>query len=306
MVVNPRAAHGRSATRWKALQPALRARLGTFAATIPPTRTAARETLWHALQHGEHHFVAVGGDGTVNALLNDLLAVAEPAAYARLSIGAIGLGSSNDFHKPVAESRMIDGVPVRLGFARSMIHDVVRTDLVTDGWRTVRHWLVNASIGITATGNHVYNRHHGAIAVLKRWNTSAGMVGAAAFALVRARPLTLTIRSLDGVPRTVWVTNLGIVKNPHFTGSLRYPTRYAPADGQFVVHLLNGSTRAGTLAAIAGLARGRFGGPGTATWQTRRLSVAGETPFALEMDGEVQLVSRAVFRVVPFRIRLAS
>lgn len=53
--------------------------------------------------------IAVGGDGTVNLLAQALL---ESVEWREISLGALGTGSSNDFHKP--RRKRFHGLPARL------------------------------------------------------------------------------------------------------------------------------------------------------------------------------------------------
>src|SRR5437016_2873987 len=57
-----------------------------------------------AVHNGERSFVAAGGDGTVNALLNAIVACENRPPLEEFTLGAVGLGSSNDFHKPGAHT----------------------------------------------------------------------------------------------------------------------------------------------------------------------------------------------------------
>jgi diacylglycerol kinase family enzyme len=67
------------------------------------------------LERGETDFVAAGGDGTVNAVVSALVENASPDALRRIRLGAVGLGSSNDFHKPLSEDRSIDKRHLHIG-----------------------------------------------------------------------------------------------------------------------------------------------------------------------------------------------
>ena len=54
-----------------------------------------------ALARGTRVFIAAGGDGTAHALLNALVDAPGRPPLDALALGAVGLGSSNDLHKPV-------------------------------------------------------------------------------------------------------------------------------------------------------------------------------------------------------------
>jgi diacylglycerol kinase family enzyme len=104
----------------------------------------------------------------------------------------------------------------------------------------------------------------------------------------------------DGVREEVLLCNLGVVKNPHFTGVLRYDSPYEPASGDFFVHLLESASLWDTVVTLARLARGRFAGRRTAhTWRARRLALESTVPFAVEGDGEIVLARCVEFTLAP-------
>src|SRR5262249_27239042 len=112
VILNPSANGGRGRTRFAAAacDPQLARQLGGLPVfdgldtAGGDERQAARgEWLMWQVRHGRRHFVAAGGDGTVNLALNGLLAVRRRLGLPRdaLRLGALGIGSSNDFLKPV-------------------------------------------------------------------------------------------------------------------------------------------------------------------------------------------------------------
>ena len=135
------------------------------------------------------------------------------------------------------------------------------------------------------------------------------MTWAALSGLLRAGVKELTIESGE-TSRTAGnrrLRNLGIVKNPHFAGQLRYDSPHFPTSGDFGVHLLEDVGWSRVLAILAGLARGRFvGQSGTSSWRTSRLTIRGAAPFAVEVDGEVITTRSVEFSVLPVRIRLCA
>ena len=96
VIVNSRADGGRAAARWERIRPLMLARLGPFQECVAPDRERVRLSIEDALSRGERQFVAAGGDGTVNLVMTDLVEAASPEALAEVTIGAVGLGSSND------------------------------------------------------------------------------------------------------------------------------------------------------------------------------------------------------------------
>jgi diacylglycerol kinase family enzyme len=308
VVVNPSADNGRAQTHWERLRPELAKRIGAFTECLTPTRDrqAVRAEIRAALGRGETRFVAVGGDGTVNLVIHSLAELAPPDLLARCTLGAVGMGSSNDFHKPARPDAIIGGYPCRLDFARPIRHDIGRTTYYDDAKRQhVTHWIINASVGMTAHGNWLYNEARGLIGLAKRLSAAIGMTAAALRALFAAPRQPMTLQRDDGPPVPVRIRNLGVVKNPHFTGWLRYDSPYEPGSGNFFIHVLANSSLWDTLITLARLARGRFAGRRTAqSWRGRQLAVECSTPFAVEGDGEIVVTRRADFSLQPRAIQV--
>lgn len=305
VLLNPTAGGGRALARWRAVSRRLNGQLGAFELCPPGPPRHVEARIASCLRLGERRFVAAGGDGTVNLLITSLVKVASPADLSQVTVGAVGLGSSNDFHKPFRDGS--HEAPCRLDFGAAAPRDLgvlLYTDL--EGVAQRRFWINNASVGVTADGNHRFNSPGPLLSWLKRASTSLGIGYAALSALLAHRPRRLTLQSDDGRVVTVDVSNLGVVKNPHFAGSLRYDSPFEPASGAFHVHLLEGQSRARLLLALLGLARGRFAGRrGSRSWLARRLTVNASQPFPIEVDGEVVVARRACFALRPACLRVS-
>lgn len=303
ILLNPQAGGGRALERWARVEAEVTRQIGPFDIDIAAGSLVIRACVERAMDRGETEFIAAGGDGTVNAVMSALVEHAPPPRLASLRLGAIGLGSSNDFHKPLAPERMISGIPVRIDFGRTTPGDVCTIDYVDSLDRFSRcEWLINSSLGTAAEANHVFNHPDALLQGLKRMAPTAAMVYAAARAVFGFRPQLLEIR-IGGESLRVRARNLGIVKRPAFSGSLSYGAQQA-ARGRFGVHLI-GDVGLSRLALVAWrLLHGRFEGLGTRSWSTTEVSVQAAHPFAVERDGETIWTRSATYRVLPEAIQL--
>jgi diacylglycerol kinase (ATP) len=309
VILNAAAGGGAALAKWGRIEPSIRSLLGDFSVHPTANAGAVEALIRELLEAGTTEFIAAGGDGTVNLLLNRLLSTATAEQVPHLVLGAVGLGSSNDFHKPIGRACLVEGVPCRLDFARARPHDVgvlSYTDS-TEGPRA-RYWIINASVGTTAEANYRFNRPG---PILRRLKARAPqfVIGCVALhAIVRCPSREMRLMSDGGTVRDVRVKNLGVVKNPHFTDGLRYDSPHEPASGRFDVHLVEHVSPARLLLILARLRQGRFAGQkGTRSWRVRRLRVRAESPFAVEVDGEVMLVpGEAEFSLHPQRLRVCS
>jgi diacylglycerol kinase family enzyme len=249
-----------------------------------------------ALNDGVRAFIAAGGDGTVNAVIDALVRLRGAIALDDLTLGAVGLGSSNDAHKPI--EREIGGIPVRIDAQRAAPRDVGIARW--DGGE--RAFLVSASVGVTAAANALFNREDPALRFLKRWWVDGAILWAAVrtIATWRNLPAKLVVNEMSSA---IALTHLGVAKTPWLAGGLHYDTPVEP--GRFAVNLCEDMGRLRTIRTLAALAHGRFIGlPGTRSWSAPAASVVLDEPCDLELDGEIVRASRVSFELLPERIRL--
>lgn len=304
VILNPQANAGNGARRWKALLETETARAAGLAeaALFDGAQGLDQLGAWvsERIRGGARNFVAAGGDGTMNLALNALMNAPERAALAQgeLRFGAVGLGSSNDFQKPYASEGRAQaaGLNCRLGFDQATAHDVGR--LTTD--ELGRYFIINASVGVTAEANWNFNEAKGALGFLKRRWVDGAIIATALKTFQGYKNFSARI-GVDGAPATeLRLTNLGVVKNVHFSGQMRYDIAQARNDGFFGVHLCEGMTRMEMIGVLSALNAGKFSGrPKTSSQQAKQVEVAADQPFAIETDGEVVRAPRAVFTLLP-------
>lgn len=301
IVVNANARGGRGQGRWPKVRAALEAEGVAFEACETQSAGEAQERVLEAWAQGERRFVAAGGDGTVNALASLLV---ERGAGAEL--GAIGLGSSNDFHKPVERGHTLAGCPLRLGPAQPVDVGVARF-VDTQGQVQVGHFLINASLGATATANGRFNQAGSGLRALKRVHVELAILACAGQALFGLRALPLRLTRDGGSSALLPTTNLAVLKRVHVAGGMRYDTPVALDDGLLAVNWIGDVGRWQLVRTIVNLYRGRFAGArGTASWLARTLTVESPTPTWLELDGEVLRARRVEFSVRSAGVRLCT
>jgi len=304
VLVNRAARHGSADERYRRL----RRRLVTLLAFDEIELDPAGAWMTHveaALQGGVATFIAAGGDGTVNALLAALVAGKGRRPLTEITLGAIGLGSSNDFHKPFGPR--LDGVPVRIDQEGAAPRDIARARWTDAGGRRCeRPFLVSASLGATAEANAFFGEGDGVLRALKRRFAGAAIAYAAVRTLARHRNLPARLR-VAGHVEAVDLSSLSVSKTAHLAGAFRYDTPVDPADGRLAVNLCEGMDRPRLLATLAALARGRFAGrPGTRHWSVETIAVDVDQSAALELDGEVFHARAVLFDVLPERLRVCA
>lgn len=150
VIVNPMAAKGRMAKRWPWYRDRMEAVLGPLDAsfTLRPG-DATRWTRAAALK-GCERFAVLGGDGSVNEVLNGMLASGVDAAS--LTLFPMPAGTGNDSCRglgvPLDPAEAIEALANR----RTRAVDIMRIELQgLDGTARTRHGLILVSFGAPAT-----------------------------------------------------------------------------------------------------------------------------------------------------------
>lgn len=297
IIVNPTSCNGMGLTSWKKIQDDLpfsdtRVFISPFFFNLDLLESQLED--W--LRQGIRRFLAVGGDGTCNTLLNGLLHASANLQIPSTDIiyGAIGTGSSNDFHKPFLQKTK--GFPCRMNFESPLLTDLCWW-APKDGPR--RYFLVNASLGITAKADGYFNTH---LRALKKISPTLSIL----WAVLRTSFLYQNHSCTLSLYGTRQVTNLGIVRNPHFLGDFSYPSGETPNSGHFGIYLCDNLSKWESLCTWKAFLRGRFFG--TKLYQCRgtTFSIQSKTPFWVASDGEVSQQTHITFGIDRGRIQLCT
>jgi len=304
ILINPKACAGKANEKWNKINGLLDEKISS-AKIITLNGIGSKAVVENYINKGETEFIAAGGDGTVNHLLNDIINSAK-SQLKYIKLGAIGLGSSNDFHKPFNNNK-VNGVHYKINFKNAKLQDlccVLYEDI--NGFFKSRYFLLNSSIGITAEANLLFNKPDRILRFLKRRNTNTAIIYAALKTIFTYRNRKVKI-STGNTKKHVSVTNLGIVKSPHFSGNFCYDSDYESGNGMYNVHLCEDMSLLRTILTLYRLAGKRFSGyPGTLSCMADEVTIESDKTFAVEFDGEVIETKKAVYSIIPKAINICQ
>lgn len=245
------------------------------------------------------NIVSVGGDGMIHLLLNALMNL-DHEIRQNITIGAIGTGSSNDFHKPHSTPGhgVFQNIPYRLDFEHAALFDIGIVDFQSP-ISFKEYFIINASLGATALGNWFFNNPDQMLTKLKKTSSSAAITYATFWALKNFRAQKIKI-GFNNHSREFQVCNLGLIKNPHFTGSLFYPEAPAYNDGQFHLYVAHSLSFFQMLVLTLNLSKGKFSlKPDKKLHEIVNLLQldSGKQDFILELDGEIFRTNSAIMKI---------
>ncbi len=268
-------------------------------------KLATAEKISRALENGETDFVAAGGDGTVNALLNHLLSLTNPRYRDHIRLGAIGLGSSNDFHKPFSSEHMMEGISCKVNFAEAKPRDVGCITYEHNGRFVSSYFLVNASVGVTAEANRFFNNPDRTLKLLKQLFTPGAILYAILKTICSFNNVEVRLRCRENTTVDTNMTNLAVLKNPHVSGRLRYDSPLSIDNGSLIVRMCHDMNRPELIKLLWALAHQKINTVRkTKSWSTTSMMVSAKTPFAVEFDGETIETRRAHFSILPKCIKV--
>ena len=283
-IVNPNAGNGRGLKKWNRVRAFLE-RNG-LAYDIFFT-TAAGDAARRARELSEEctepmDIITIGGDGTVNEVLNGLRLLAP------VTLGYIPSGTGND----LARSMHISGNPVRVIRNYSRIHRVESLDygvLTCGDGETVRRFINSSGVGYDAAvcSGLVKRRQNSRFPFHPLGKFGYVLEGVRQFMLSRpSRGYIL----LDG-ERRVEFNNILFVSShihPFEGGGFRFATYADPKDGMLEICVISGRNK---LALIPVLCSGRWKGlksrRGVRLFQCREAHIHLDHALPVHTDGEV-------------------
>jgi diacylglycerol kinase (ATP) len=248
------------------------------------------DSLRGEFMRGERTFIAAGGDGTINFLLNQIMQM-KAGDREQLVMGAIGLGSSNDFHKPFSEDNFIsDKVPLKLNHKKAAEHNVGQVDFEDENgdWQR-KYFIINCGLGVVAQANYLFNSKDRIVRRLKSKWVMGTIWYAALKTLLAAQNIPARIMIGNEIYKTD-VTNLSVIINPHVSGNFCYDFKVSANSDYLGVALCERMGISSRLRTFLSLTRGKFVGlPKTRAWRTSRIEIYPNSSTPLELDGEVYL-----------------
>lgn len=298
-IVNPVSASGRTRRRWRSHARAIREVLGRdFEAFVTEEPGHATALAKDAAVHGARTVVSVGGDGTLNEIVNGLLdGTGRPwNAETRLAVFSVGTGS--DFVKTLGMSSDPRDVARRIRDGREVLIDVGLCEFAVSGAPASRYFV---NVGEFGSGGAVVDRVN---------RTTKILGGKMSFLLAILRTLpryrnTRVAYEADGGPRTEAVANDFIVANGRFFGGGLQPAPRADlADGLLDIVIIGDVDFKTVRRNLKRLREGTHLDLPTVTHFRARDVHIHATEEMIDLDGEYVGRHPTRFRVVPRALRL--
>lgn len=303
-IVNPNSSGERTGRQWTQIQQALEAALGHIDVRFTKGPLAAIQCTREALEQGATLIVAVGGDGTINEVINGFLRDDTPI-NPNAELGLVTSGTGGDFRRTFDLPLDRHGQIARIAQGTVRTIDLGKLTYTTpEGAQAVRYFDNIASFGISGLTDYEVNR----LKASKRLGGKAAFYYATVRSLLRYKPQQLAVHVDDTLLYEGATTVAAVCNGRFFGGGMHMAPKALPDDGLFDVILIEGCGRWPLLRRLGAVYSGaHLDSPVTRVAAGRRVvatPAAGETPILLDVDGETPGQLPATFEVLPKALRL--
>lgn len=299
LVVNPHSGNGATGRRFDRIRDAVRGSIGPFEHAFTRRPMEAASLARSALERGFECVVAVGGDGTLNEVVNGFFDGERPVRP-EAALAVVPCGTGADFRRTFGWSAALDEACRRLAGEATRRIDVGRIEFADpSGAPRARCFLNIASAGVSGRVDFEVNR------------ATKALGGRASFALGTLRAMwshrDFALRmSADGAPaRTLTATMVAAANGQYFGGGMWVAPDAQPDDGLFDVTVWSGLR----LRDFALKSRYLYDGrhltlPQTQRFRARAIALESDAEVLLDVDGEQPGRLPARFSLLPGALRL--
>ena len=305
IIANPASANGRTGKSWDRIYSRIKENFsGSFDVEMTQRRGHATELSRQAIESGYELVVALGGDGTVNEVLNGFFRGPEPINTDAI-FGFLPLGSGNDLCRNLGISgefsaalrALNEGAARRVDVGKVVASEHVGKSLGSPGPTEPRYFLNIADFGSGGAIADKMNRTTKALGV--QANVLWGIVST----MASYKNPTVTF-SVDGEEEQVSIINDFIIANGKYFGAGLKPAPDARMDdGLFDIVILGDMRFVESLLNLPRLRRGtHLTHPKVRSRRGKRITARASSPVLpvlIEADGEVIGSLPATFEIVP-------
>lgn len=293
-VVNPAAGHGRGGKRWATVKTSASGLWPEHEARVTERPGHGVVLAREAVLSGVDLVVAVGGDGTLGEVVDGFLSVPESARHRSL-VSTFPAGSGCDFARHAGISADPGAWVAAMSAGRRRRLDGARATFRTrDGELRSRHFLNVAALGLAgavAEGVHARGKPLGGTLTYL-------LEGLVAVAGAKARDMRLVV---DGKPEAVSPYHLVAAANTSTIGGGMKIAPDADAEDGLLDLLTVGPMSRGALLRLlpSVYSGGHLGAKGVVLRRARRVEIETDEPMPLNLDGDLDGATPAVFEALP-------
>jgi YegS/Rv2252/BmrU family lipid kinase len=303
-VVNPNSSGGKTTAAWRKLEAGLRDAVSTLEVRWTTGMGDATRLTREALEQGAEQIVAVGGDGTINEVVNGFMGESGPINPEAV-LGLLSSGTGSDFRRTFDLPSELDGQLARLHHGTIRLIDIGKLTYTTDSGDTAVRYFDNiASFGLSGHIVRTVNRQ----TIAKQFGGKFAFQWALTKSAVFYQNQTVRLQVDDHFDEEITFKTIGVCNGCYFGGSMYFAPHAKPDDGQFEVVILGDVGLTYLMAHSNDVYDGRhIDDPNVRCTAGQRIvatPVNDKSEILLDVDGEAPGRLPATFEILPNAIRI--
>ena len=290
LIVNPAAGAGRTAKRWPQIKEFLKKIGVKFEHDLTKAPGHAIELAKTAVGKGYKLIVSVGGDGTINEIVNGIY---DTGNLKDVTLGIIGTGTGGDYIRTLGIPRHYQQSCERLLHPNKMIVDLGMVEHNVDGQKKRRLFTNFAGLGFDAEVVRATTRKYKSLGSVPSY--LMGLLST--LVCYHNREITLKI---DGKEEERKVCTIVISNGKYGGGSMYIAPQADIKDGLFDVVIIGDVSKPDLLASLPRIYRGtHLTHPKVTVKRAREVEIQSKVNIALQADGELLGEAPARFSILP-------
>lgn len=298
-VVNPFSGAGKTRKKWQAVEHKLRQQGYGFDVSFTQSPLHAIQITREALQKGYDHIIAVGGDGTINEVLNGFYSpLTEEKCQAAFSV--LPMGTASDFARVLPLSTQAEYIEKLLQKGQEQACDVVCASYIDWEGKPARRYFINvADVGIGSDTCARVNRSN------KAMGGFLSFLFACLAAIFSFKNPVLTVE-VDGQVLYSGKSSMVAVNNgQYFGGGMMIAPQAQISDGLLDIIVLEDFSKAEFLKALPSVYKGKhLNHPRIRLAKGSKIKIKSPDRVYLEVDGESPGIGDVAIEILPGDIKL--
>lgn len=297
-IINPQAGSGKGKTDWPQIESLLKVNGIDFDFVFTTHKYHSVELTVNAINRGYKRLIAVGGDGTLNEIVNGVF-IQDKYPTTEIVIGVIAVGTGNDWSRMYNIHSTYEGKIAAIREGNLFLQDVGKVEYEESKVKQARYFANAAGVGFDAEVARRTNRlkehgHRGKILYM----------GSLVRALFDYKPSFINI-TIDGEKLEGTIFSLTVGIGCYNGGGMMQLPNAVSDDGLLDVTVIRQIRRFEVIRNIYRLYNGTIlTHPKISGHIGKTVTIECEIPIGLEVDGESLGVSPFTFSVVPKSINV--
>ena len=297
-IVNPNAGNGKGKKDWARISSLFaRENIPVFA-KFTENKGQAIELARVAVEKGFTHLISVGGDGTLNEVVNGIF-TQDKHSPKDILIGMIPVGTGNDWGRMFGIPLVYEGAVNVIREKKTMLHDIGVVNYSSGTLQQKRYFINIAGLGFEAMVVNKTNKQKD-----KGKSSQAIYLYNLLSSLISYKKTNADI-IIDGKKSTCRIFSVNVGNGKYCGGGMRQTPDAMPDDGLLDITVIREMGRIEIIKSLKLLYDGTIlSHPKVDGYRSTNLKVVTESPLYIEADGESLGHTPAEFSIIPAAINV--